>query len=262
MYFVVFLNPSPCPPSAQTCIDRLTNDRVALTSLLHTPPSNVSIAGLHFGEQRMFYGIPFKCNGTITRVTFAAASSSTGTDLPELGVWNELIPFNLYVKSAGLLLTPCITGQLEVEVEGMREMVEIHELVPDPPLAISSSQWPAVFLPENRSYALQLYLFNVVDVPIELNEMSYLSFFQRRSVIQTSFRIVVVNAGNLLPLMALEICKLIYDLPIFSTLLLFHPSLFLPSLSCLLWIGPDNSTSCEPTERYTQHCFVYVHVCG
>ena len=161
----------------------------------------------------MFYGTPFRCNGTITRVTFAATSSSTGSALPELGVWNEFTPFNQYTKSAGLQLSPCLTGELEVEVEGGRQRVEIHEVVPDQPLPVSSSQWPAVFLPENASYALQLYLFNVTDVPI-INEMSYLSFFQRRSVVQTNYRIVVVNGGNLLPLMALEICEYISDLSI------------------------------------------------
>ena len=199
------LSPLLFSPAQKTpCIDELPRDKAALKSLLISPPPNKVAVGLRFGEQRLLWGAPFTCNGAITKITFAAASSS-GTDLPELGIWNRTNNMQYrYHKTASQLLMPNVSETVTVMVEGKQEMVEIHEQALKTPLPFSPDNLPGVFFP-NDVYRLQLYLFKVTNATDDI--FNQLSYFQRRNKTVILSRVVFINGQNLLPFMALQICE-------------------------------------------------------
>ena len=162
-----------------------------------------------FEEQSLFPSIRFTTDGTIIGWRFASVAGQ-GKGTTRISVWSPNPPgSDNYVMQDSLLMQQCVASEVTL---GAGETVRFHNGGPLPGvegLRFSEGDIIGLLLRAESVAAFAPYLYNTSVVnPFQGQEYQPLSFFQTTRREQSPVSLQSLQSAPLLPLLALDLCKL------------------------------------------------------
>ena len=148
------------------------------------------------GQQRLFPGINFTCNGTLKKWTFAAEEKKEGagrTEYPHFQIWRHSSATNSYDRVGSSTLQPQRTRNLNV-----------YEYVPGTPLGFQVGDILGIYQPSDDHSVFTAYYEVGTGLP------NYRTENQNSPAVSFDLNGAMVRSNqNDFPLVTVEICKLV-----------------------------------------------------